>query len=63
MDPVYYAVPSKYLPVLSEERAKEILEEIKNTPKRTKEEKEELRKWAKEFFTKPGGDNGSLLYK
>ena len=58
MEPVYYAVPSKSLLVISEEKAKEILEECKNAPPLTKEEKEARRKRARALFTKPEKPKG-----
>ena len=61
MEPVYYAVPSKTLLVITEEEAKKILEECKNAPPLTKEEKDARRKRVRKFFTKPGDSNGSLL--
>ena len=61
MEPVYYAVPSKSLLMLTEEEAKKMLEEIKNKSRMTKEERKELKKRVRAMYTKPGGDNESVL--
>ena len=58
MEPVYYAVPSKTLLVITEEEAKKILKECKNAPPLTKEEKEARRKRARAFFAKPEKPKG-----
>ena len=62
MQETIFAVPSESLLVLEEDKAKEILEQIKNTPPLTKEEKEVRRKKVKTLFTKPGDTNETLLY-
>ena len=61
MEPVYYAVPSKSLLMLPEEEAKRMLEEIKNKPKMSKEERDALKKKVKAMYTKPGKNNESVL--
>ena len=56
-----FAVPSKSLLLITEEKANEILEEFKNTPPMTKKERKELKKKVRAMYTKPGDANGSLL--
>ena len=54
MEPVYYAVPGKYLYVLTEEEAKEMLDRIKNKPKMSKGERKARRERVRAMYTKPG---------